>query len=212
MAETFGHQWTSNFGTEPLPGWIDGLADMTVDDIKTGLGNLKTWQAEGGWPPNMLQFRELCRPHSAPAHTDYVPLPQPKSPWDVRQHAASAAFSELREGILKPEIAARDYRLSDEDRARLEKLDWERIQLAADGDFEGLSATPQPEPLETLEPESPTSCTCKLKQVSANNWERTGKPCAYCMAWDKKLRESGLGNGPRPTESGKGKRRYRRAA
>jgi hypothetical protein len=73
MAETFGHQWTSNFGTEPLPGWIDGLADMTVDDIKTGLGNLKTWQAEGGWPPNMLQFRELCRPHSAPAHTAYVP-------------------------------------------------------------------------------------------------------------------------------------------
>lgn len=56
-----------------------------------------------------------------------------------------------------------------------------------------------------------SGCTCQ-KDYNGSNYVVLKHSCAYCMAWDKKLRDSGLGNGPKPTESGKGKRRYKRAA
>jgi hypothetical protein len=76
MAEVFGHRWVSSFGDEPNQSWIDGLADMTPEDLRFGLSALKGWRDE--WPPNLLQFRALCRPTIEDAHRIYRPaLPEP---------------------------------------------------------------------------------------------------------------------------------------
>lgn len=208
MAETFGHQWTSSFGTEPCQAWVDGLADMTVDDIKTGLGNLKSWKTEGGWPPNMLQFRELCRPHSAPAHTEYVPLPAPKSSWEQRQHAAENSFGELRGGALKPTQQERKSELSDEDRANLERLDWERIEAAADGDYVRLNEIPKTNDANAPMPSEAEACTCQLEKFGTNDWRAVGPVCDYCLEWNRKITEAGIGSKPmRPVQQPKRRRK-----
>lgn len=208
MAETFGHKWTSSYGLDPSPAWKDGMADLTIDEVRAGLSALKDWREE--WPPNLPQFRELCRPLSTAAHTAYKPLPQPKSSWEQRQHVAASALAELREGVLKPEIAARDYRLSDEDRANLEKLDWERIHQAT-------------HPPSANEPKRPyikinapitgsTGCTCRLT-FSGDGYVVDRHTCDYCQAWDKKLTESGVSHSPLPVQDKKPRRRkYGRAA
>lgn len=210
MAEVYGHRWTSSFGAEPNQAWIDALADMTTDDIRTGLVNLKSFASDDGWPPNALQFRELCRPNASAAHTAYTPLPSPKSSWEQRQHAATSAFASLREGALKPEIAERDYQLSDEDRANLEKLDWERIHQASKP-----SITQEPRrPLVKLDaPMSGSSgCTCPLTP-DGKGYVVVKHTCDYCREWDRKLTELGVSATPRPVEEKKaGKRKCRSAA
>lgn len=210
MAEVYGHQWTSSFGTTPNHAWIDALADMTTDDIRTGLTNLKSWESDGGWPPNALQFRELCRPYASPAHTMYTPLPQPKSSWDQRQHAAESAFSELREGALKPEITERDYRLSDEDRANIEKLDWERINQATQP-----SSANEPK-LAFVKLNAPMNgsegCTCHMT-FNGDGYVVERHTCPHCQEWDQKLTEAGVSHTPRPHDAKKqARRKYRRVA
>lgn len=208
MTETFGHKWTSSYGLDPSPAWKDGLADMTLDEVRHGLQAVRDWHEE--WPPTVPQFRELCRPTATAAHSDYVPLPAPRSSWEQRQHAAAAAFAGLREGVLKPEIAARDYRLSDEDRANLERLDWERIHQAA-----GPRIVQEPKrPLVKLNAPMTTStgCTCRL----TDNGQRhvvTKHTCDYCRAWDRKLTEMGVSAAPRlEPETKPVRRRQRKAA
>lgn len=127
MIESFGHKWTSNFGFAPNQSWKDGLADMTVADIKTGLANLKAWHDDDGWPPTLLQFRDLCKPHSSPAHEIYKPLPEPKSSFEARKNAAFDAFSTLREGCLKEEAKPK-FKLTPEERDLSDSLDWDRIR------------------------------------------------------------------------------------
>lgn len=210
MAETFGHKWTSSYGQEPNPAWVDGLADMTVEDLKHGLSNLRGWQDDEGWPPTLLQFRELCRPHAAPAHAAYRPLPSPSGTWDQRQAAAYRAFEGLRSGILKPAIDERLGVLSDEDRANLERLDWERIGAAGAGDFQRLSELPKPEPIRARVSE--TACSCLIEKVAGHEWRRVGKPCGFCLEWDRRLREIGVGASPREEIRQKPARRGRRRA
>jgi hypothetical protein len=208
MVETFGHKWTSSYGLDPSPAWKDGMADLTIDEVRRGLSALKNWREE--WPPTMPQFRDLCRPMSTAAHTDYVPLPQPASSWDVRQDAATAACNSLREGILKPEVAGRDYRLSDEDRANMARLDWERIHPAPG---QGITQEPR-RPLVKLDApmSSSTGCTCRMT-FNGEGYVVRRHTCDYCLAWDRKLTEAGVSVTPKPVEEKKsGKRRYRRAA
>ncbi len=213
MAETFGHKWTSSYGTEPNRAWVDGLADMTVDDLKTGLGNLKTWRDEGGWPPTLLQFRELCRPHASPAHALYQPLPAPKSSWGERKHVAEASLSALREGALKPvEVPARA--LSEADQALLDQLDWDRIHASGAGDFERLAELPLPAPLRAGLPSEESACVCHLVQVERNDWRVSGEPCPHCRAWGQRLSQMGVTQTAAPTPERKPARRraQRRAA
>lgn len=212
MAETFGHKWTSNYGIEPNASWVDGLADMSVEDIRTGLSNLKTWRDDEGWPPTLLQFRELCRPHATPAHTAYEPLPAPASSWGHRQDVAAEAMAALREGALKPVMEGRQTGLSEEDRALMEQLDWARIHATSEGDYATLAELDKPEPIQARLPEPMAACTCRLERAAANDWYRVGAACPACKAWDGKLSAMGLTGERLPVEDKKPRRRRVRQA
>lgn len=95
MAEVFGHRWTTSFGKEPNDSWRDGLADMTEDDIRFGLMAIKQgWKSE--WPPNMLQFRALCRPTIDEAHKIHRRLPEPEEVVTRRKANGLAHVSMIR--------------------------------------------------------------------------------------------------------------------
>lgn len=95
MSETFGHSWFHNYGSVPNSAWIDGLSDLTVDDIRFGLDALKSWKSE--FPPNMLQFRNLCRPVVEEAHKFYQRLPEPEEHRAQRKAVGLAHLASLRE-------------------------------------------------------------------------------------------------------------------
>lgn len=95
MGQTFGHSWTSAYGTEPNAAWMDGLSDMSVDDIAFGLGALKGWKSE--FPPNMLQFRALCRPTLEDSHKIYRPaLPEPPESKERRLQQGREALAGIK--------------------------------------------------------------------------------------------------------------------
>jgi len=198
MAETFGHKWTSNYGHEPNQSWMDGLADMTADDIKHGLGNLRSWKDEGGWPPTLLQFRELCRPHASPAHAVYKPLPAPTSSWDQRRTVAAQALIQLREGCLQPALETRQSVFSQEDREAMERLDMQRILAAGCGDFQTLDALPIPEPI--AQSPKTTGCSCRMEKTESVTesgavvtlWGRVGPGCDYCQQWSAMMAGRGI--------------------
>lgn len=75
LSETFGAAFTTPYGHKPNQSWIDALRDLTVDEVRKGLDKLFTWESD--FPPNALQFRDMCRPVTAPAHEIYKPLPKP---------------------------------------------------------------------------------------------------------------------------------------
>lgn len=95
MSETFGHTWVSSFGTEPNAAWIDGLSDMNEEDIVFGLGALKSWKSD--FPPNLLQFRALCRPVIEEAHRIHRPaLPEPPESRERRMKSGREALAGIR--------------------------------------------------------------------------------------------------------------------
>jgi len=95
MSETFGHSWFHNYGSVPNSAWIDGLSDLSVDDIRFGLEALKSWKSE--FPPNMLQFRNLCRPAVEEVHKFYQCLPEPEEHRERRKSVGMAHLASLRE-------------------------------------------------------------------------------------------------------------------
>jgi hypothetical protein len=95
MSETFGHSWFHNYGSVPNSAWVDGLSDLSVDDIRFGLEALKAWK--GDYPPNMLQFRALCRPVIEESHKIYQRLPEPEEHRAARKANGLAHIASLRE-------------------------------------------------------------------------------------------------------------------
>lgn len=95
MAETFGHTWFHNYGETPNSAWVDGLSDFTVDDIRFGLEALKTWKRD--YPPNLIQFRGLCRPVVEEAHKFVHRLPEPEENREKRKAVGLAHIAGLRE-------------------------------------------------------------------------------------------------------------------
>ena len=71
MAEMYGHQWASQQGDEPNDTWARGLSDVTPEQFGAGLRALLK-RAEK-WPPNLVEFRQLC--------TGYDP-----QAWERRAH------------------------------------------------------------------------------------------------------------------------------
>ena len=95
MGQTFGHAWFTAYGAEPSAAWIDGLSDMTVEDIQFALGALKGWKSD--FPPNLLQFRALCKPVVEVAHKIYRRLPEPEEVTERRRAAGRIHVEKIRE-------------------------------------------------------------------------------------------------------------------
>ena len=79
MLVTYGSEWSRKFGDQPLDevkgAWADELRGYSVEQIKYGLSML------GERPPNLIQFKELCK--KAPTYFDqpqltYRPTPSPE--------------------------------------------------------------------------------------------------------------------------------------
>lgn len=58
MSEIYGHQWASQQGDEPNDTWLRGLGDLSPAQFGAGLRALLDRQ--DSWPPNLVEFRQLC--------------------------------------------------------------------------------------------------------------------------------------------------------
>ena len=56
--EIYGHQWASQQGDEPNDTWIRGLDGLTNEQFGVGLRALLSRSET--WPPNLVEFRQLC--------------------------------------------------------------------------------------------------------------------------------------------------------
>lgn len=83
MSEIYGHRFTSSYGIDPNDTWAKGLHDMTPQEIGHGLAACITMSKGNEWPPNLAEFRAMCRPQRlCAAHKAFEPtsLPKPKNP------------------------------------------------------------------------------------------------------------------------------------
>lgn len=71
MTEIYGHQWSSQQGDEPNDTWARGLDGLSPQQFAHGLQALFTRSEL--WPPNLVEFRQLC--------TGYDP-----NAWERRAH------------------------------------------------------------------------------------------------------------------------------
>ena len=60
MAAVYGHRWTSAYGDADDGTWLQGLADMTPEQIGHAIGRCAT--RDDAWPPSLPEFRRLCLP------------------------------------------------------------------------------------------------------------------------------------------------------
>lgn len=54
----YGHKWTSSQGDEPNDSWVDGLSDVTPEQLNAGYKALMKRTDE--WPPMLVEFKNLC--------------------------------------------------------------------------------------------------------------------------------------------------------
>lgn len=94
MTMCFGHKWTSSYGEKDDGTWFTGLSDLTVDEIKHGIGKCRSFMENDGWPPTLGQFRELARPTIATLH--------------ARCRTENSRFAALPKPWANPELAARE--------------------------------------------------------------------------------------------------------
>ena len=102
MAEMYGHQWASQQGDEPNDTWARGLADVTPEQFGAGLRALLK-RAEK-WPPNLVEFRQLCTGYDPQAWerrahkiVDTSTLIEDKTAKEVRQALGLSSIRALRE-------------------------------------------------------------------------------------------------------------------
>jgi len=100
MSAIFLGKWTSQVGTTPNAIWIKGLGDLSADEIATGLNGIEVFgRKSGGWPPNMIEFRDLCKPivPTTPAcHRPFPRLPAPKCDPDVARMHTQGILAKLK--------------------------------------------------------------------------------------------------------------------
>lgn len=98
MGEMFGHRWITNYGAEPSPLWQRGLAGYSPAEIERGVLACLDWRSD--FVPTLPEFRQLCRPASAPAHQPMArALPEPEESRERRRAEAAAALGAVREGM-----------------------------------------------------------------------------------------------------------------
>lgn len=62
LLEVYGHQLNSQYGETIPDSWERLLTGLTAEQIKQGLEKLVT--RKDSWPPNAVEFRQLCLPES----------------------------------------------------------------------------------------------------------------------------------------------------
>jgi len=63
FSEIYGHQWASQQGDSPTDTWIRGLEGLSNDQFGVGLRALL--DRADTWPPNLVEFRQLCTGYDA---------------------------------------------------------------------------------------------------------------------------------------------------
>ena len=70
MTQLYGHKWTSSYGEfDQDDTWAMGLADLSLDQIKTGF--VSCLDSDEEWPLTLPQFRQLCK--AGKPDVPYVP-------------------------------------------------------------------------------------------------------------------------------------------
>jgi len=62
LQEIYGHQLNSQYGETIPESWERLLTGLTPEQIKQGLEKLVT--RKDSWPPNAVEFRQLCLPET----------------------------------------------------------------------------------------------------------------------------------------------------
>lgn len=103
FSEIYGHQWASQQGDEPNETWIEGLHDLSAEQFGIGLRAL-LGRTES-WPPNLVEFRQLCLQHDPrawerQAHKPYSTAPriEHKTAKEKRGEFNAEQMRKLREG------------------------------------------------------------------------------------------------------------------
>ncbi len=101
MTQAFGHKWVSGFGPKPTKPWIDLISNLTNEKIAHGLQVMVKRAKVNKWPPDLLEFNELCQSYRSsqiaikhyPSKTEVLALRE------GTKQARNSAMSEIR-GIL----------------------------------------------------------------------------------------------------------------
>lgn len=83
MAEIYGYLWGRQYGHEPADTWRQGLADISPEAMAVGIS--RCVERGDKFPPNLLEFRELCT--RSPA--DFG-LPTEDAAWREANNASSS--------------------------------------------------------------------------------------------------------------------------
>lgn len=66
MTEAFGHKWVSGFGPRPSVPWINLIGSLPKEKVAHGLKMMPKRAKVDKWPPDLLEFNELCQSYRPP--------------------------------------------------------------------------------------------------------------------------------------------------
>ncbi len=107
LGEIYGHQLEAQYGEQMPKSWEDLLREITPEQIRDGLNRLA--ERSDKWPPNAVEFRQLCLPPTiSPDGKNseaYMPLDDPRR---ARNDPNSAEYVKpIPEGTLGIEYVSR---------------------------------------------------------------------------------------------------------
>lgn len=98
MRLIYGTRFTSTYGEEPNPAWVEKIADLTDEECAAGCRRLR--DSADDWPPSLPGFVNACRPRDAGVRYLGVPLTDeqkralalprpPVDPEKIKRHLAN---------------------------------------------------------------------------------------------------------------------------
>jgi hypothetical protein len=90
LSEAYGYQLISQYGETMPDSWERLLTGITPEMIKQGLERLAT--REDKWPPNAVEFRQLCLPDKALTRVD--PTNDPDHPMYIDRDKQRARIAQ----------------------------------------------------------------------------------------------------------------------
>ena len=125
LSDAYGAAFARQYGEKPNEVWNMAMADITPDMVKRGLAKMVADAKFKTFPPNALEFRELCLPASEdlglPSEADAyrMALNWSALPPKQRHPAVLAALREMDSWAFRrmPEVEAR----------KTFKADWDKV-------------------------------------------------------------------------------------